>query len=134
MFQPLLEKWGKVRLERTDIYGIRTYYDGATLANHVDREDTHALSAIINVAQVEIREDWDLEIYDVYGNIHHIPMKPGEAILYESAKCLHGRPVALQGANYTNLFVHYRPIGKPKWWKKGSILQPYIESEQTDEL
>lgn len=43
-------------------------------------------------------------------------MKPGEALLYESARCMHGRPVPLRGKEYSNIFVHYRPVGKPKWY------------------
>ena len=103
---PILEEWSNTQLEPTDIYGIRTYYDGAVLASNFDKEDMRAVSAIINLDQHGMRKDWDLEIYDIYGNVHQVSMKPGEAILYESAKCIHGRPQPLQGQNYTNIFVH----------------------------
>ena len=43
-------------------------------------------------------------------------MEPGDAVLYESAKCMHGRPKALQGDQYVNEFFHYRPMNDPKWW------------------
>jgi prolyl 4-hydroxylase len=45
------------------------------------------VSAIINVDQ-EVREDWLLEIMDIYGQLHQVSMKPGDMILYESAKVL----------------------------------------------
>ena len=60
MFQPVVEAWTNTTLEPTDIYGIRTYYDGAWLSNHVDREQTHAASAIINVEQIDLAEPWEV--------------------------------------------------------------------------
>lgn len=47
---------GGEELETTDLYGIRIYSRGATLLPHVDREDTHALSLVMNVAQVRSRQ------------------------------------------------------------------------------
>ncbi len=58
---------------------------------HVDTVSTHVVSAIINVDQ-EVDEDWPLLIQDHQGNEHKLIMKPGEMVLYESAKLLHGRP------------------------------------------
>lgn len=80
----LVEKWiGGIPLELTDIYGIRRYEDGARLLTHVDREATHATSLIINVDQVDMREDWMVEIYDFAGRLHEIPMEPGDIVYYE---------------------------------------------------
>ena len=39
-----------------------------------------------------------------------IYLKPGEMLLYESAKVPHGRQFPLEGDYYDNLFVHFRPI------------------------
>jgi len=116
LFQPVLEEWSNSVLQPTDLYGVRTYYDGNWLVNHVDRHETHAVSAIINVEQSGIRSDWELEIKDVYGNVHHTDLQPGEAMLYESAKVMHGRPLPLEGDNYTNCFFHYQPKGEKEWW------------------
>jgi hypothetical protein len=114
----LVEEWSGVQLELTDIYGMREYKDGARLLTHVDREETHAASLIINVDQVAIREPWMLEIYDFANRLHEIEMQPGDIVYYESARCLHGRMSALKGESYVNLFAHYRPIGDPKWYLK----------------
>lgn len=46
-----MEKWAGTKLKATSCYGVRSYYRGSVLANHVDRVDTHVISAIINVAQ-----------------------------------------------------------------------------------
>jgi hypothetical protein len=120
MLQPLVSEWaGGVELEPTDLYGMRIYQRGGVLLSHVDREETHALSAIINIAQGPYDEPWPLEIYDhVEHQRHLITMEPGEIVFYESARCMHGRPIPLRGDFYVNLFAHYRPRGDPGWFKK----------------
>ncbi len=58
---------------------------------------------------------WPLEIHDhQLDKAHLVTMSPGDMVFYESARCLHGRPEALQGQFYVNIFTHYRPVGKPK--------------------
>jgi len=127
---PVLERWVDEKLEATDLYGIRIYQDGAILTSHVDREETHAVSVIINVDQNDMRNDWLLEIFDVDYNVHEVPIAPGEMIYYESAKCLHGRPKALEGKNFSNVFVHYRPTGDPRWFLKDK--PPYSGGMHTE--
>ena len=46
-----MERWSGKRLKNSAIYGIRVYRRGSMLHNHVDRSDTHIISAIVNVAQ-----------------------------------------------------------------------------------
>jgi len=123
-FQPVLEEWSGIDLSPTDLYGIRSYHRGNWLLNHVDRHQTHAVSAIINVEQYGMESDWELEIEDVHGNVHHSALHTGEAMLYESARCMHGRPRPLNGENYTNVFFHYRPKGDGRWWDEDLELNP----------
>ena len=60
---PHVSSWsGGVELEPTALYGLRVYTDGAVLVPHVDREETHALSLVLNVDQGSIREPWALEV------------------------------------------------------------------------
>lgn len=49
--QPIMEKWSGAALVPTAVYGIRVYRRGSSLDNHVDRNNTHVISAIINVEQ-----------------------------------------------------------------------------------
>ena len=116
----LVEQWigGKVPLELTDIYGMRRYENGASLLAHVDREETHAVSLIINVAQGGMRKPWNIEIYDHADRLHEMEMQPGDIVFYESAKALHSRTDPLQGDYYVNLFSHYRPVGDNRWYLK----------------
>lgn len=62
---------------------LRVYYSGAELIDHVDRHETHAVSAIINVEQAGMNSDWELEIYNVDGDVIHSDLQRGEAMLYE---------------------------------------------------
>eukprot|EP01036_Dinobryon_divergens_P037626 gene37626-49268_t len=116
----MVEAWigGEVELENTDIYGIRRYENGARLLTHTDRESTHAVSMIVNIAQFGIRKPWMVEIYDHADRLHEIEMAPGDVVYYESARCLHGRMTPLEGDYYVNLFTHYRPVGDPEWFLK----------------
>ena len=93
--RPLVEQWiGNVELEDTDLYGLRRYTRGSTLMPHVDREETHAASVIVNIGQYGMDEAWPLQIYDLHsGEMTNVTMEAGELLFYESAKCLHGREV-----------------------------------------
>ena len=43
-------QWAGVKLESTMMYGLRVYGEDAQLVPHIDREDTHAVSLILNSA------------------------------------------------------------------------------------
>ena len=82
---PFVESWANTSLEKTDIYGMRVYREGATLQQHVDREDTHALSLIINVAQLDVREPWPVHIrHHTTDEDHEVFLEPGELLFYEA--------------------------------------------------
>ena len=89
-------------------YGIRVYEPGATLSAHVDRFESHILAAIINVAQSS--EPWPLVIQDHDGAPHTVELKPGQSLLYEAARLIHARPSPLVGNNFSNAFVHFKPV------------------------
>jgi prolyl 4-hydroxylase len=105
---PLLSEWSGVDLQPSYVYGIRTYHRGAVLKEHRDREKTHIISAIINVAQ-QLEQDWYLHIDDNYYRRHKLILKPGEIVFYEGARLLHGRPEPLIGESYANVFCHFMP-------------------------
>jgi prolyl 4-hydroxylase len=107
--KPILEDWyGHGKLKMTSIYGVRKYTDGSILRMHVDTANTHVISAIINVDQ-DVEEPWRLLILDHDENEHWLTMEPGDMVLYESAKMLHGRPEPMKGERYENIFLHYMP-------------------------
>ena len=57
----------------------------------------------------DIDEKWPLTVINHKGKKNKIFLKPGEMLLYESAKVPHGRQFPLQGKFYDNIFVHFRP-------------------------
>lgn len=104
--------WCRVELEHTAIYGIRIYRRGTLLQMHRDRPHTHIISAILNVEQ-RVDKDWPLAIEDHQCRLHQENLEPGELLLYEGARLPHGRPSALNGDYYANIFIHF----KPKHWQ-----------------
>jgi prolyl 4-hydroxylase len=92
----------------TAVYGIREYQRSAVLDMHIDRMETHIISAILNVAQ-QVEKDWPLVIHDHFGRRYAVMLKPGEMLFYESARLKHGRPKALDGEYFANVFVHAMP-------------------------
>lgn len=106
--KPTAEAWSRQSLVATYVYGIRLYRKGAILKSHRDRFKTHIISIVLNVDQ-DVDEDWPLVIEDNYKRIHHVILKPGEMILYEGGRLLHGRPIPLNGRYFANIFCHYRP-------------------------
>lgn len=104
-----LEEWTGEELRPCSLYGIRVYTEGAILATHVDRLPLVS-SAIVNVAQ-DVDEPWPIEVIAHDGTAHNVTMEPGDMVLYESHSILHGRPFALKGRYFANVFIHFEPIG-----------------------
>ena len=105
----ILEDWSGEELQLTSVYGVRVYPDGSMLKRHVDKYQTHIISAIINVDQ-KVNEPWPLQIYDDYGILHEVFLEPGEMCMYESARVVHGREKPLNGDYFANIFIHCKPI------------------------
>lgn len=105
-------------IEKTFVYGIRSYKRGATLVEHKDRVETHHIASIIVVdkdlrcgcSHKEFGADWALDIQDHKGRWHKVYAEIGDMIIYESAACLHGRNEPYQGLYFNNLFVHYKLV------------------------
>ena len=47
-----------------------------------------------------------------------INLKPGEMLLYESAKLWHGRQFPFEGDFFDNVFIHYTPNGDIERFEK----------------
>lgn len=104
-----ISEWTGQELTQCSLYGVRVYYGGSILAPHVDRLPLVS-SAIINVAQ-DVDEPWPLEVIGHDGRAENVTMEPGDMVLYESHSVIHGRPFALKGRYFANLFVHFEPVG-----------------------
>ncbi|CAK0889326.1 unnamed protein product [Prorocentrum cordatum] len=111
--QQVLEWWTKQPLEHTTTFGLRIYRRGSMLINHLDRKDTHVASAVL---QVGARADvgWPLEVIHPHKpGLMEVYLQPGEMVLYEGARVVHGRPMRFQGEMFGNIFSHFKPLG----WK-----------------
>lgn len=119
--RPVIEEWTGMEQEPSSLYGVRVYTEGAILSPHADRLPLVS-SCIVNVAQ-DVDEDWLLEVFDRDGNAVNVTMEPGDMVLYESGSLIHGRPFALKGNYYANVFIHFQPTGMPL----GSDNYDYVE-------
>eukprot|EP00656_Telonema_subtile_P008502 TRINITY_DN13964_c0_g1_i2.p1 TRINITY_DN13964_c0_g1~~TRINITY_DN13964_c0_g1_i2.p1 ORF type:complete len:398 (+),score=85.05 TRINITY_DN13964_c0_g1_i2:201-1394(+) len=115
--RPVVEAWVGQKLTMTSLYGIREYHKGSWLKLHTDHVSSHVFSLIINVAQegMVAGEDWPVEVFSFDGSRMNVTMKPGQMLLYESAKLVHGRPSVLTGSKYVNCFAHYKPVDDANW-------------------
>jgi prolyl 4-hydroxylase len=115
--KPIVEEWAGQKLKMTSLYGIREYHRGSWLKLHVDHVSTHVFSLIVNVAQENVNpdDDWPVEVITFDGRRMSVSMKPGQMLLYESAKLIHGRPSILNGDKYVNCFAHYAPVDDDAW-------------------
>lgn len=106
--KPILEDWCGFELYSTAVFGIRVYQRGSYLYPHVDRTKTHVISATMCI-DCDLEVPWPLSIADETGKLVEVNMQPGEMILYEGARRMHGREWALQGRTYASLFCHFAP-------------------------
>mmetsp|Transcript_4391 Transcript_4391/g.12590 ORF Transcript_4391/g.12590 Transcript_4391/m.12590 type:complete len:419 (+) Transcript_4391:2024-3280(+) len=129
--KPTLEQWTGMELAPSSLYGIRVYTEGAILAPHVDRLPLVS-SCIINVDQ-DVDEPWILEVYDRHDRAVNVTMEPGDMVLYESGSLVHGRPYALKGNFFANIFIHFEPTGKHlatgEWEDIDDFYPPYIQMD-----
>ena len=112
-----LAQWCELpRLEHQATYGVRTYKRGSILQPHTDRFLTHVISAIVHIASKGLRSDWPLELLPhEASHVQEIFLGDDvDCLFYESAVVPHGRPLPLDGEEYSNIFFHFCP---PAWSK-----------------
>ncbi len=106
--QPLLEAWVNRPLRPTWVYGVRTYLRGAVLKMHRDKDYSHVVSAIMNIAQ-EADTPWPLQMEgEADGEPwRELYLEPGEMVFYESMRLNHARITPFHGDSFSNVFVHF---------------------------
>ena len=138
--QPILEKWCNCALHPTTGEGIaariRMYPKGSRVRMHVDElESGHVIGAILQIAQdpnIRHTGGWPLEIINFGGEREEIIMNPGDMVLFESSRLVHGRPATLKGEYYVNSFFYYTPNtgwnvgvrGGPRETKMAELMDP----------
>lgn len=131
----VLQWWTKLPLAHMATYGVRTYHRGNVLIDHIDREDTHIASAVLQISQ-SVDEDggWPLEVLLNDGGVGEVYLQPGQMVLYEGAWLRHGRPMRFRGDNFSNIFVHYRPTDWEATKRFGSNRYYGVPHEKFDTL
>merc|ERR1712187_19481 len=111
----VLEWWTQTLLKHETTFGLRIYQRGSMLLNHVDRKESHIASAVIQVAQSTDEDGgWPLEVVHPHQDgLYEVYLQPGEMVLYEGARVIHGRPMRFKGDSFGNIFSHF----SPKNWK-----------------
>ena len=66
----------------------------------------------------KVDKEWPLTIIDHKKKKKQINLKPGEMLLYESAKLWHGRQFPFEGDFFDNVFIHYTPNGDIERFEK----------------
>ena len=105
--RPILEAW--IGLDKNDTvplignnaYGLRIYRNQSRLNMHVDKRETHVISAILHVDHDENSEPWPIVIEDFKRHLNEVVLEKGDVLLYESSKCFHGRPRRFEGSYYS---------------------------------
>jgi hypothetical protein len=110
MLQPIVEAWSGTTLVPYQAYGLRVYRNESSLNMHIDRVESHVISAIMHVDHDANGEPWPLVIEDFQGNTVEVNLESGDLLLYESSKCYHGRPRPFNGDWYSSLFLHWHPV------------------------
>jgi len=108
--QPILEEMSGEKLQYSILYGLREYLKGAVIKPHVDRIETHIISALIHVHH-EGDIDWEIEVVGFDGKRYRMVDRPGDFLYYESSKLIHGRPDPYEGPSWVNCFLHFRREG-----------------------
>jgi len=127
----VLQWWTNQSLRHTSTFGVRVYPREGMLINHVDREDTHLASAVLQVAQ-EVDPDggWPLEVLQPNGVPCEVYLQPGEMVLYEGAWLKHGRPMRFKGDEFANVFTHFKPRDWEGTWANRKNARIQNQNEQ----
>ena len=113
--RPAVEMWCRCKIEETKGPGIvtriRRYPRNSIVRFHVDQKETnHVFGTILHLARnLDLNKDWPLEVIGFDGRPVRMTMAPGEMVMFEASKVIHGRPLPLEGEYYINTFFYYRP-------------------------
>jgi len=133
LIKPILEEWSGQKLKLNAFYGIREYYPGAWLRNHIDRIDTHIISATISLLRPNATKPWPIETVSWEGKRFRFQHRPGEMLLYESSTRPHGRPYKMEDGVHVGCFVHFSPKDEHVFRKQLSDGRRYLTQNRSTE-
>ena len=77
--RPTLEQWSGVKLRDGQAYGVRVYRNGSSLVNHIDRSETHVISAIVHIGHA-LDEPWPIQVRRSFVGALLIALSPVQII------------------------------------------------------
>lgn len=118
--KPILEQWSGIpQLSQTSFYGIRGYPNKMNLKEHIDRIDTHVISATISLKKLSpnlnAKRPWPIQVVAWDGKHVRYNHDEGMTVLYESARQPHGRPFPNKGGIHLGCFIHFKPTDDSVW-------------------
>jgi hypothetical protein len=125
-----LEQWSGIsRLNHSATYGVRSYQKGSKLTTHTDRYGSHVISAIIHVERKGMVKDWPLHVLPHRASHAQAVFfsEEDDCLFYESCTVPHGRLEALDGNEYSNIFLHFMP---DDWGEKAERLMAHCRASE----
>ena len=117
-----VEAWAGVQLADPVMYGLRLFRNDSALRMHIDKKGTNAIGFVLHVDSSDDAEPWPFVIEDFLGRTNQVYLTPGDMIIFESSKLMHGRPSKLAGSWYANVNGHYHPKAK-EWMQRDHQLE-----------
>lgn len=119
-----LEKFCGCKLEYAGAYGIHEFYNGHVIRRHLTNMATNVISAylILEETRDEDTEPWEMEVTTMDGTRRKMTLKPGQMMLWESAKIIHGFPQQYQGKRIATFMINFRPTAGWNYYIDGEYL------------
>ena len=106
---PIMESWCNCKLDYSATWGIVELHKGNILQNHVTYVNRFVITALMHIDELPSNTSTSLTVMGYDGVKREVRTKPGQMVLIESAKVIHGRPKAFLGKNLALLEMSFMP-------------------------
>lgn len=127
-----LEAFCSCKLEYSSAYGVHEFYNGNIIRRNLAYMATNVISAflVLDENRDEDSEPWQVELTTMDGNRRKVLVKPGQMLVWESAKIIHGFPVPYQGKRIATFMINFRPTAGWNYYIDGE----YMVNGRTNEM
>jgi hypothetical protein len=107
--RPYAEAWTQRMLTSSHAEGIRLDRNQSFAVMSLNRVETDVISVLFHIDSSYDAQPWPVYIEDFEGRTHEISLTPGDILLYEGAKCFHGRPKKSNGSWHATMVARFYP-------------------------
>uniref|UniRef100_A0A061RLD4 Uncharacterized protein n=1 Tax=Tetraselmis sp. GSL018 TaxID=582737 RepID=A0A061RLD4_9CHLO len=136
----LFSEWVGMSLLPTSARGFHFFPEGYVEEDHVDPVESEVVSGILHVDS-DTEEPFPLQILQRDGQVVSVNTKPGQLIMFQGSKRIHGYTNSLRGRFFASISLGYRPeswnvtrmqvmAAIPPWWDASE--QPSSEEAEAD--